>query len=116
MIGYANPMLYWMAEECPDVFNDVTVGDNQQGVEWDRCPYGYPAAPGWDPVTGLGTINFNPFVQCAKKWQDRDRYSMSQGERVVSSQSGAFMTSMLPSCSGFLMLFYAIVSIYTWIQ
>ncbi len=109
-IGYANPMLYWMAEECPDVFNDVTFGDNQPGVGWDLCPYGYPAAPGWDPVTGLGTINFNPFIQCVKKWQDKDTYPVSKSEGM-SSQSGAFKKSIVPFCSGFLMLLYAIIGI-----
>lgn len=70
-IGYANPMLYWMAEECPEAFNDITMGNNQDGIDGELCPYGYPAAPGWDPVTGLGTIRFDPFVDCAIKWQDR---------------------------------------------
>jgi tripeptidyl-peptidase-1 len=27
-IGYANPMLYWMGENCTDAFNDITIGDN----------------------------------------------------------------------------------------
>ena len=36
-----------------NIFNDVTEGDNP------GCgTRGFPAAPGWDPVTGLGTVNF----------------------------------------------------------
>jgi tripeptidyl-peptidase-1 len=34
-------------------FKDVTVGNNP-GCQTD----GFPAAPGWDPVSGLGTPNF----------------------------------------------------------
>lgn len=70
LIGYANPMLYWMAENCPEAFNDITIGDNQFGESGYLCQYGYPAAVGWDPVTGLGSINFNPFVECVKVYQD----------------------------------------------
>jgi tripeptidyl-peptidase-1 len=70
LIGYANPMLYWMAENCPEVFNDITIGNNQSGENGYLCQYGYPAAVGWDPVTGLGSINFNPFVECIKVYQD----------------------------------------------
>ena len=73
LIGYANPMLYWMADNCPEAFNDVTMGDNQSDEKGDLCQYGYPAAVGWDPVTGLGSINFNPFVDCVKLYQDLQR-------------------------------------------
>ena len=34
-------------------FYDVTTGNNQA----DPDIPGYPATPGWDPVTGLGTPN-----------------------------------------------------------
>ena len=36
-----------------DAFHDVTNGTNP-GCGTD----GFPAMPGWDPVTGLGTPNF----------------------------------------------------------
>jgi len=45
-IGYLAPQLYYAAEnDVPSPFHDITTGTN--GV--------YAAAPGWDPVTGLGT-------------------------------------------------------------
>ena len=48
-IGFINPTAY----AHPNVFNDVTVGGNR------GCGTpGFSAAPGWDPVTGLGTPNF----------------------------------------------------------
>ena len=74
-IGYANPMLYWMGENCTDSFNDVTIGDNQAGENdnGELCSFGFPAAPGWDAATGLGSINFGPFVECAKRYQDEVR-------------------------------------------
>ena len=63
-------MLYWMAENCPTALNDITVGDNQNGESGSPCLFGFPAARGWDPLTGLGSINFEPFVDCAMKYQD----------------------------------------------
>jgi len=48
-IGFVNPTLY--AHDY--IFNDITEGSNPGcGSE------GFPAAPGWDPVSGLGTPNY----------------------------------------------------------
>ena len=53
-LGAINPALYTIgadpARYAADFF-DVTVGDNTTIIP------GYPATPGWDPVTGLGTPN-----------------------------------------------------------
>jgi tripeptidyl-peptidase-1 len=72
-IGYANPMLYWMGQNCTDAFNDITIGDNTANQSGEPCIFGFPAAPGWDAATGLGSINFGPFVECAKRYQDEVR-------------------------------------------
>ncbi|KAH5360136.1 hypothetical protein HBI48_104470 [Parastagonospora nodorum] len=48
-IGFLNPTIY----KHPEIFNDVTVGDNP-GCGTD----GFPASPGWDPVTGHGTPKY----------------------------------------------------------
>ncbi|RFU32816.1 hypothetical protein B7463_g3492, partial [Scytalidium lignicola] len=48
-IGFLNPSLY----ANPSMLNDITNGTNP------GCnTTGFSAAPGWDPVTGLGTPNF----------------------------------------------------------
>lgn len=48
-VGFLNPTLY----ANPGALNDVTVGSNP------GCGTGgFNAAPGWDPVTGLGTPDF----------------------------------------------------------
>lgn len=45
-LGFLNPILYQNA----DAFNDITEGTNSGcGTK------GFSTAPGWDPVTGLGT-------------------------------------------------------------
>ncbi|QKX54466.1 uncharacterized protein TRUGW13939_01552, partial [Talaromyces rugulosus] len=48
-LGFINPVLY----ENPQVLNDITSGSNP-GCGTD----GFSTAPGWDPVTGLGTPNY----------------------------------------------------------
>ena len=55
-LGFINPALYKLAASgaYAQDFNDITVGNNsvkRGGVQVQ----GYPAVPGWDPVTGLGT-------------------------------------------------------------
>jgi len=50
-IGFINPTIY--SDEFKHAFNDITSGGNQ------GCgTAGFTAVKGWDPVTGLGTPNF----------------------------------------------------------
>lgn len=52
-LGFLNPWLYQTRQAHADAFFDVTVGTNS-----DSDKYGFTAAAGWDPVTGVGTPNF----------------------------------------------------------
>jgi len=42
-----------------DKFNDITEGGNS-GCDGEE---GFPAAKGWDPVTGVGTPNYEKLAQ-----------------------------------------------------
>ena len=63
-VGFLNPALY---ANYPAFTNDITSGDNKcmavgyMGVRC--CREGFYAATGWDPVTGLGSIDFKRFQQ-----------------------------------------------------
>ena len=59
-LGFVNPVLYKMAS----TFKDITVGNNWC-TEMQCCnsSFGYEAAKGWDPVTGLGTPNFGKMAE-----------------------------------------------------
>ncbi|KAF9077859.1 subtilisin-like protein [Rhodocollybia butyracea] len=48
-LGFLNPWIY----AHPEAFNDITSGSNP-GCGTD----GFPALPGWDPVTGVGSPNY----------------------------------------------------------
>jgi len=53
-LGYLNPLLY----SNPTVFTDITGGNNP------GCgTTGFQCAAGWDPITGLGTPNFQLLSQ-----------------------------------------------------
>jgi tripeptidyl-peptidase-1 len=56
-LGFLNPLLY--ANGAPrDALRDVIKGHNPAcGV------YGYPAATGWDPTTGLGSLDFGKMLE-----------------------------------------------------
>lgn len=54
-IGWVNPALYTHADSFA---NDITSGHNKCSADGVCCPHGYTAGPGWDPVSGLGTLNY----------------------------------------------------------
>ena len=59
-LGWINPALYALSSKF---VNDITVGDNYcQKIESGPlcCAQGYKASVGWDPVTGLGSVNHPP--------------------------------------------------------
>ncbi|KAH9161551.1 subtilisin-like protein [Lactarius sanguifluus] len=55
VLGFLNPWLYSTASQG---FNDITSGSNP-GCDTD----GFSAAPGWDPVTGLGSPDFQRLLE-----------------------------------------------------
>lgn len=68
-LGNINRRLYPMAQDVPEAFHDITVGDNIVTVTCENRPtnctpgsYGYPATPGYDMATGLGTLDAYNFV------------------------------------------------------
>lgn len=56
-LGFLNPLIY----TYPGLWNDITQGNNPS------CnSTGFPAAVGWDPVTGMGTPNFQKLAENLK--------------------------------------------------
>jgi len=59
-LGFANPLLYYIQNTCETCFRDVVEGYNwctEGGCCDDPTNYGFNATDGYDPVSGLGTIN-----------------------------------------------------------
>jgi uncharacterized protein (TIGR03437 family) len=66
-LGNINPQLYRLAQAAPTAFHDITTGDNKvpctQGSPGCLTgTYGYSAGPGYDMVTGLGSVDAYNFV------------------------------------------------------
>jgi hypothetical protein len=59
-LGFANPTLYSLGSNAQPhtPFNDVTTGDNKEGTL-----LGYSAGPGYDLVTGWGSLRASDFAQ-----------------------------------------------------
>lgn len=55
-LGWLNPTLYSYYRAFT---KDITSGKNNCGVGVSKCcSQGFYATPGWDPATGLGSLNF----------------------------------------------------------
>jgi len=59
-LGFVNPLLYSLAAaDHNEFFFDIVMGNNSCGEDINSCcPYGFPAAIGWDATTGIGTPRF----------------------------------------------------------
>ncbi len=51
VLGFLNPLLYQAAVDDSAIFNDIQEGDNRCNRGY-CCTYGFPAAKGFDAVTG----------------------------------------------------------------
>ncbi|HET9406068.1 MAG TPA: Ig-like domain repeat protein [Candidatus Sulfotelmatobacter sp.] len=60
--GTPNFVLYQLAAQHPDIFHDITVGDNKVPDANGNFTVGYPAGPGYDLATGLGSFDANALV------------------------------------------------------
>jgi tripeptidyl-peptidase-1 len=69
-LGLINPLLYQIASEVPNAFNDITAGGTAC-TEASCCKgFGYHATTGWDPVGGLGSVNFGVIYDYVEKMKN----------------------------------------------
>jgi subtilase family serine protease len=62
-LGFVNPAIYRIAQSprYHKAFHDITTGSNTVSLNGTTIT-GYPAGPGWDPVTGWGTPNAQALI------------------------------------------------------
>ena len=64
--GFINPLLYYLQDNCENCFRDVTEGYNWC-TEFTCCDnkteFGFSATKGYDPVSGLGTLNIGSILE-----------------------------------------------------
>ncbi len=66
-LGNINPALYRLAQPTTAVFHDITTGNNivpcaQGSPDCATGSFGYSAGPGYDLVTGLGSVDVNKLI------------------------------------------------------
>mmetsp|Transcript_81517 Transcript_81517/g.170508 ORF Transcript_81517/g.170508 Transcript_81517/m.170508 type:complete len:838 (-) Transcript_81517:118-2631(-) len=72
-LGFLNPWLYKLYQRRPSIVQDVLAGNNSGGNMLlppalnRNCPAGFPALPGWDAATGLGTPDFSVLIRELEK-------------------------------------------------
>lgn len=60
-LGYLNPWLYGN----PSILTDIVKGNNAIGRGQFNLPYGFNCTKGYDPVSGLGTPDYEKMLQSA---------------------------------------------------
>ncbi len=74
--GFWNPTLYRLGKSNPEVYRDVTIGNNtDEGVK------GYSAGPGWDATTGWGSVNISKMIDVVNK--ENNQHFVARGIRQV---------------------------------
>ena len=66
---FVNPLLYHIHSKCDDCFQDITEGYNwctEDGCCENTTDYGFKAIKGYDPVSGLGTLNVGRILDFLK--------------------------------------------------
>lgn len=113
-LGWLNPSLYSLASHFT---NDIVQGDNKCKVEgYSCCSQGFYATEGWDPVTGLGTIDFIKFKDTMLNISSTDYSTSSQSnsnhDKILNIPKN-MLISILVTALGFIFLcFIGTVLIY----
>ena len=68
-LGFVNPALYALHRLERDVFRDVKEGSSKcpnqamTGAMVGCCKHGFRTGKGWDPLTGLGSVDFERLME-----------------------------------------------------
>ncbi len=89
-MGNINPELYRLARNYPAAFHDITTGNNivpcvQSSPDCLTGSFGYTAGPGYDLVTGIGSVDVNNLITHWGQNQSRSVTAVS-----ANSASAAF--------------------------
>lgn len=94
-LGFLNPLIYQAGSSG---FNDITTGSNPGcGTQ------GFPAAVGWDPVTGMGTPDFAKLLALAMSTTTRTpppTSSLDSGSSTASTPGAAGTGTVSAQASG----------------
>jgi uncharacterized protein (TIGR03437 family) len=104
-LGNINPQLYRLAQAAPAVFHDITAGNNivpcsQGSPDCLTGAFGYQAGPGYDLVTGLGSVDANAFVT---SWNTPARavvVTLTSSATKTTANDSVTLTATVAAASG----------------
>ena len=107
-LGWINPTIYSKAHH---IFKDITIGQNNcLRIGGKCCSEGFRATPGWDPVTGWGSIDFRKFhdffLSITTTNYDQKRFGRFNKDEVKRCEGYLFLASITISCLLILYCFY----------
>lgn len=115
LMGFINPFIYQYASHF---IMDITSGDNRcaaMSYYWwysshTCCKEGFNATIGWDPVTGLGSIDFDKFSAAALRISKKQSSSSKLGViAIVFIVIGVIIGVFLIIAAGVVMYYYVVV-------
>jgi hypothetical protein len=101
-----NPTLYRLAQGTSDLFHDVTAGSNivPCTVGTTNCPtgqLGYTAGPGYDQVTGLGSIDaYNLVTGWATPASSASITTVAANPATIATTASTVLTATVKAASG----------------
>lgn len=94
-LGWINPALYKYSSSFA---NDITVGNNKcTSTSSLCCTSGFTTSSGWDPVTGIGSINFANFKSILTGLGNQLNIPTVAPARPPTTKSPVVATSAKPS-------------------
>jgi subtilase family serine protease len=103
-LGNMNPRLYSLAQSAPDAFHDITSGNNVITVTCStrtrNCAegsFGFETGVGYDPVTGLGSVDAYRLVTA---WVAPPAPAARSSASVAVSSDGQTLTAVVTSSDG----------------
>ena len=95
-LGFLNPVLY---SGYTSFANDIVSGSNKcPAISGTCCMEGFNAASGWDPATGLGSIDFSKFMTALSTYPATPKEPLSPEEiKTPTSLPATIMPSLRPS-------------------
>jgi uncharacterized protein (TIGR03437 family) len=109
-LGNINPSLYSLAQSAPSAFHDITTGSNmvtapcpRRGCLTTPTPVGYNAGPGYDLVTGLGSVDAFNLVNAwnsASSSRVTPNIVVSASSTALSATDTTVITATVTSSNG----------------
>lgn len=104
-LGNLNPTLYRLAVSTPAAFHDITTGNNIVPCKAGSAgcatgSYGYKAGPGYDLVTGLGSVDANVLVTEFGNRYFGTTMSLSATPNPVPLNGASVVTATVKAASG----------------